>query len=423
MLTACASPLPKKSGATPSPVNHKKKAVQQDLTTLPEVAPDVEQDSHPTGPEGIKGPGVPDFWVRPGYKVTLVAHDLGNARFMVMDSNGTLYLSRPEQGDIVMLERAGSGYKITGTFISGLSKPHGMQVKDGWLWFTSDGKVSKAKLSDGTRSATIVTDVLTGLPQGGHWWRSILVTDQYFYTSIGDAGNDTDLRATDREKIWRYNLDGSGKHMFVSGIRNTEKLLIRPGTNDIFGCDQGSDWFGAPLGDKQGDQPITDYNPPDEFNHYVDGGFYGHPFIVGNKIPRYEFMNRPDIRQLAAQSIAPAWDFGPHWAADGWIFLNHSKLPAQFDRNAVIALHGSWNRSKKAGYRIEMVMFDPVLNFPIGGEMLVGTLSANQATLARPVDVVQEQDGSLLFSDDQGSSIYRITYVGSSSDSNSDQSK
>lgn len=377
-------------------------------------SPFVFQSSHPNSPVGTRGPGVPDFWVRPGFNVSLVAEHLENARFMAFDGNGTLYLSRPNVGDIVMLRPNDGKYEVTGTFVENLSKPHGMYFKNGVMWFTSDGKVSHATASpDGKQPAKDVVDVLTGLPQGGHWWRSILVTDDGFYTSIGDDGNINDLTGNDREKIWHFNLDGSGKELYCGGIRNTEKLWVRPGTSRIFGCDQGSDWFGQQVGDHEGFQPVTDYNPPEEFNEYVKGGFYGHPFVVGNRIPRYEWIKqRKDIDEIAAKTIPPAWCLGPHWAADGWTFLNHSKMPADFDRDAVIAFHGSWNRSTKAGYRIERVMFDKTLDVPVGDQMLVGTIDAHGRVVGRPVDAVQAPDGSILFSDDQTNRIYRLEYAG-----------
>lgn len=379
------------------------------------IAPLESQDSHPDTAQGTKGPDVPDFWVRPGYRVTLVATGFGNARFLAFDANGTLYVSEPNEGEITMLRpTADRKFVKSGTFVQGYPSVHGLQVKDGWLWFTSAGKVSKASVSpDGAQPAQNVQDMLTGLPTGGHWWRSILVTDDYFYTSIGDSGNINEDK-NDRQRIWRYKLDGSDKTEYVSGIRNTEKLLLRPGTQEMYGCDQGSDWFGAPAGDRQGFQPITDYNPPEEFNHYVLGGFYGHPYIVGNRVPRLEFLGRKDLNlpELAAKTIPPAYCFGPHWAADGWTFLHNSKMPASFERDAVVAFHGSWNRSEKAGYRVEHLIFDKVINVPIGSEMLVGTLGKNHDTLGRPVDVIQAPDGSLIFSDDQSNNIYRIEYVG-----------
>jgi glucose/arabinose dehydrogenase len=346
------------------------------------------------------GPGVPKFWVRPGFKVTLIAERIGEVRFITFDTHGTMYVAQPNAGTILALRKSDGVYKPAGEFVTGYKFVHGMQVVGDWLWFTTSDGVHKARIgTDGKAEDT--QDILTGLPHGGHWWRSILVDGDGFYTSIGDAGNITDLTASDREKIWRYSLDGKSRELFSSGIRNTEKLLIRPATHDIYGCDQGSDWFGQKLGDHEGYQPVTDYYPPDEFNHYVKGGFYGHPFIVGDRMPRFEYANRPDILQLAERTIAPVYDFGPHWAADGWIFDTKGKFGEDYVGDALVALHGSWNRSTKAGYRIHRIKFDKVQNEPEGGEMLVGTLSETGQVLARPVDVAEAPDGAIYFSADE----------------------
>src|SRR3954463_13971755 len=53
--------------------------------------------------QGILGEGVPPFTVRPGYRVTLVAKDLGEARFITFDDAGTLYVSQPKAGAILAL--------------------------------------------------------------------------------------------------------------------------------------------------------------------------------------------------------------------------------------------------------------------------------------------------------------------------------
>ena len=75
-------------------------------------------------------------------------------------------------------------------------------------------------------------------------------------------------------------------------------------------------------------QPITDNNPPDEMNHYVQDGFYGHPFIVGNRVPRYEYMDRADIVELAAKTIIPEWATGAHWAPCAMAFYTGNQFPA-----------------------------------------------------------------------------------------------
>ena len=101
----------------------------------------------------------------------------------------------------------------------------------------------------------------------------------------------------------------------------------------------------------------------------LKGGFYGHPFIVGNGLPRLEFKDRPDIIELAAKTILPAWPFGAHWATNGWTFAQTDGLGAKGD--AFVACHGSWNSTQKVGYRIERVLFDSQTGNPMGAQEIV----------------------------------------------------
>ncbi len=377
--------------------------------------PSVEQAAQPpanTG-TGLKGEGVPAFWVRPGFRVDLVAK-VPNARFLEVDDKGDLFVTRPEYGDILTMREKNGKWEQVGTFVSGHPTVHGMHFSGGWLWFTTSGGVFKARDTNGDGVAEEVKDICPegSLPHGGHWWRSILVTADGFFTSIGDASNISDLRESDREKIWFFALDGSSKKLWSGGIRNTEKLRYRPGTTELYGWDQGSDNYGKTFGEQSGrNQPITDEIPPEEFNLYLEGGFYGHPFIMGNRVPRQEWINKPgvDLVQLANDTKIPAWCAGPHWAADGWTFLTKTGLGADFKGDALVGFHGSWNRVHKAGYRIERILFDKVTGRPMGEQMIVGCLTDSEGVLARPVDCVEMPDGSVLWSDDQFGRIYRLS--------------
>jgi glucose/arabinose dehydrogenase len=327
---------------------------------------------------------------------------------MEFGPDGTLYVSQPGRGTIKVLRPKDGKYAVVADFLTGYKSVHGLHYQDGWLWFTTSGGVYKARDKHGDGRADEFVPVLENLPSGGHWWRSIFVVKDGFFTSIGDSGNISEQTDTDRQKIWKYTLDGKTKKLWSSGIRNTEKLRYRPGTTELFGADHGSDWFGGPLGDKAGRQPITDYNPPCEFNLYTEGAFYGHPYIVGNRVPRVEFQNRPDIIELAEKTTVPEWCFGAHWAPNGFAFITRGALKG----DALVAMHGSWNASKPVGYRIERVLFDSATGKAFGGQMLVGTIGKDGQILARPVDVAQANDGTILFSDDKSNRIYRISKVG-----------
>lgn len=357
------------------------------------------------------GEDVPAFGVRPGFRVTLVAKDFGEARFLQFDDKGTLYVSQPGSGTIAALQLKGGTYQKIADFTTDKPRVHGMDFHNGWLWFTQSGSIWKARDTNGDGKSDEEIQVLKDLPEGGgHWWRSVLVAPDGIYTSIGDAGN-ADIPEGDRaerQKIWKYNLDGSSKTLFAEGIRNTEKLRLRPGTNEVYGADHGSDNFGRSLGEKPGNQPVTDQIPPCEFNHYEAGKFYGHPFIVGNGMPRPEYTNRPDINilELAAKTTLPAWQLGAHWAPNGWTFAATSALGMKGD--AFIACHGSWNSSKRVGYRVERVLFDSATGQAMGAQSLVSTLNSNGDVLGRPCDVTEAPDGTLLFSDDDKRRIYRV---------------
>jgi glucose/arabinose dehydrogenase len=356
---------------------------------------------------------VPAFQVRPGYRVTLAADGIKDARFMVFGPDGTLYLSVPRSNAILALRDANKNgvYEPTERtdFVTDQPTVHGLQWFKDRLWFTTSDAIHTARDANGDGKADEVKTILDGLPHGGHWWRSLLVDDNGFYTSIGDSGNITDQTSTDRQKIWHYDLNGKNKTLFISGIRNTEKLQYRPGTKEIWGADHGSDNFGHKFGERAGrNQPITNLNPPDEFNHYVKGHFYGHPFITGLNMPRPEYADRPDLLTWADKNTPPAWCFPAHWAPDGWTFLTQT-TPLGNKGDAFIAFHGSWNRNPRAGYCILRVLFDPVTQKPYGSLVIVNCLSKDDQVLDRPVDCCEAPDGTILVSCDKGGKIYRIS--------------
>jgi glucose/arabinose dehydrogenase len=363
---------------------------------------------------GSVGPGVRPFVVREGFRVTLATNDIGNTRFIEMSGDGkTLFVSQPNRNKVLALQDKNNDglFETQADFVTEQKSVHGMHFANGWLWFTPEGKVSKARDTNGDGKADEVVTVVEGLDKGGgHWQRAILVGDDAFFTSIGDPHNHSEPEASgnDRQKIWKYSLDGKTRTLWASGLRNTEKLRFRPGTKEIFGADHGSDDFGKLLGESKGKQPFTDLLPPCEFNRYDEGAFYGHPFITGTGMPRLEYRERPDLVELGAKSTLPVWQLGAHWAPNGWAFSTKATLGSA--GSAYIANHGSWNSSRKAGYRIERIIFDNLTGLPMGAQMIVSTLSPDgNEVLARPVDCVEAPDGSMLWSCDATNRVYRIS--------------
>jgi glucose/arabinose dehydrogenase len=387
------------------------------------------------------GEGVPPLRVRPGYRVTRAVPDDAirpggrsgagqpsqaqrrvrrGARFLQFSADGkTLFLSQSENGTILALRDPNDGgvFQNVTVFVKDKPSAHGLDWHDGWLYFgqSSEGAVSRARDTNGDG---VADDVQTILPKGsvpaggGHPFEGILVTDKQLFVTCSDPTNMTADLDSDRKKIYVFDFDGehaTNRKVFVSGVRNVEKIRYRPGTNEIWGFDHGSDNFGGKYGEnpRQKDQPITDLNPPEEFDLFVQDGFYGHPYLSGNRVPRPEFANRPDILDLARKTIAPEWNVHAHWAVLGWTFIEKDYFPGH-KGDVFFAAHGSWNSSKPVGACVERLMFDQVTGKPYGSLTIVDCAGPDRR-YARPVDCVEAPDGTILFTSDEPPALYRIS--------------
>ena len=185
---------------------------------------------------------------------------------------------------------------------------------------------------------------------------------------------------------------------------------MRPGTNEIWGVDHDIDNMAAKLeGDRKHGQPITDHNPPAELNHYVEGGFYGHPWLVGKNQPNIEFINEPRLMEYAAKARIPEWLLPAHSSANSLAFYSGGKI-AGADGDAFVAQKGGWNATAKVGYCLSRILFED--GHPYGEQKVVNFLRNGTEILGRPADVAQAPDGSLVFSDDLGGKVYRLRYAG-----------
>ncbi len=106
--------------------------------------------------------------------------------------------------------------------------------------------------------------------------------------------------------------------------------------------------------------------------------------------------------------MAPSQKLGAHVAALGMTFYSGSMFPEEYRGQIFLAEHGSWNRSRKAGYRITLVRLDGVV--PVSYEPFAEGWLRNEAVSGRPVDLLVLADGSMLVSDDFADKIYRISY-------------
>lgn len=372
------------------------------------------------------GEGVPAFKVRPGYRVTRAlperARPVQNIRFIQFSEDGkTLFISNREQGEIYALRDPDEKgvYKTITVFVKNKPSVQGMDLHDGWLYFSQagEGSISRARDTNGDGVADDVEVICPegSLPKGGgHPFEGLLVTDKNIYATSSDPTNMTEALDSERKTIYVFDANGKNRKVFCTGIRNTEKLRYRPGTTEIWGFDHGSDNFGGQYGEsnKKGqplNQPITDLNPAEEMNHYIEGGFYGHPYLSGNRVPRPEFAKRPDLIELANKTIPPDWLVHAHWSVLGFTFLDKDYFPGQ-KGDCYFASHGSWNSTKPVGAVVQRVMFDQVTGKPCGSMTIVDCFDeAKKRRWSRPVDCAEAPDGTILFSSDEPAGLFRIS--------------
>jgi glucose/arabinose dehydrogenase len=182
---------------------------------------------------------------------------------------------------------------------------------------------------------------------------------------------------------------------YATGLRNSAGFDWSPDTGVLYATDNGRDLLG-------------DDFPPCELNEIIEGGFYGWPFANGAKRPDPDFgSGRSD--EIAA-SIAPVHEFRAHNAPLGITFLRSENHPPAYRNAAIVALHGSWNRTVKDGYKVVSLHF--AADGTITEREFVGGFMRDGEVLGRPSEVAEGPDGAIYISDDYGAAVYRIRYGG-----------
>ncbi len=355
------------------------------------------------------GAGVPpeeDFRSRievpEGFEIGIWASEIAGVRGLRVTELGELLVSTPSRGEILRLDRDDDGDGRSDgreVLLADLERPHGMDLHDGWLYVAETGAVGRVRL-DATQRVVVgeYTRVVSDIPSGGaHWTRTIRFgPDGWMYVSIGSNCNACIESEARRAAIVRYRPDGTGEQIFATGLRNTVGFDWHPITGALYANDNGRDLLG-------------DDFPPCELNQIVEGGFYGWPFANGANVPD------PDLGEGQAARIAeatpPVHDYPAHNAPLGLTFLRGAKLPLAYRNAAVSALHGSWNRSSKDGYKVVSLHWRE--DGSIEQRDFVTGFERDDDVIGRPVDVAEGPDGAIYISDDYAGVIYRVTHLGS----------
>lgn len=342
-----------------------------------------------------------------GFRLSVFAEGVTGARQMALGENGTIFVGSRQPGLVhAVIDRDGDFVADEVKVIaSDLQQPNGVAMRDGSLFVATPTQLLRydnieANL-DAVPEPVVVRDDLP-FEGNSHSWKFIAFgSDGKLYVPFGAPCNicePPDGFAT----ITRMNADGSGTETIAHGVRNTVGFDWHPVTGHLWFTDNGRDMLGDDV-------------PNDELNVVTeDGQHFGYPFCHQGDTADPEFGSRP-----CSEFVPPVQKMGPHVAAIGMTFYTGSMFPESYRNAAIIAQHGSWNRSRPIGYRVMVAYtdgdrvtgYEPLIDgFLPGVRYNVDGKHTGEAALGRPVDVLQLPDGSLLISDDSGNRIFRLTY-------------
>lgn len=333
--------------------------------------------------------------VPPGHAIEVYASGVSNARQMALLPSGVLLVGSRDAGVVsAVLPAASAAGRRVVTLATGLEMPTGIAVHAGDLYIADVGRILRITGVDAR-----VAEVVRGVPQvrpeplpvrlptdTHHGWRYLRIDEQgRLIVPIGAPCNVCDRDADGYAQIIRLRPDGSQREVLARGVRNSVGFAIEPGSDRLWFTDNGRDWLGDDL-------------PDCELNRVTQPGqHFGFPFCHQGDTPDPVFGRGRDCSEF----VPPVAKLGAHVAPLGITF---------WKGDAVIALHGSWNRSRKSGYKVVRAVLErkgdgrPVKRVE---DLVTGWLDGEVAW-GRPADVLAMPDGSLLIADDQQGLVYRL---------------
>lgn len=338
----------------------------------------------------------------PGFKIEAFATDVVNARSLEYSPNGTLFVGTRDEGNVYALRDTDGDGKADEryTLLTDMNMPNGVAFKDGDLYIAEVSRIIKLEdIENNLQNPPAPVVVYDGYPEETHHgWKYIAFgPDEKLYVPVGAPCNICKSEKDVYASMTRLDVDTKNMEVVQHGIRNSVGFAWHPENGDLWFTENGRDMMGDDI-------------PACELNHAPrEGMHFGYPYVHQGDLPDPEYGEGKD----PADYTKPVQKLGPHVAPLGMEFVTTAAFPAQFKNQVIFAEHGSWNRSKKIGYRVMMVTLDDKQNATSYVPFAEGWLDESEDDAwGRPVDLEFLPDGSLLISDDFADAVYRVTYTG-----------
>ena len=377
--------------------------------TPADMPPPYETASASRGPTVVARPA--DAWPKapPGFAVELVASGLDNPRLIRVSPSGDVFVAESGPGRVRVFRSADRAGRI---FADDLYQPFGIAFwppgpDPRYVYVAGTDKVVRFPYRAGDlQSAGPAETVVDGLPRGGHWTRDVAFSadGSRMLVSVGSRSNAADrwINAPwqsdeGRALVLSFTPEGKDKQFFATGLRNCVGMAVQPGSGDL--------WCSVNERDGLGDDLVPDY-----LTRMRQGAFYGWPwfYIGANEDPRHA-GEQPALR---SRVTVPDVLVQPHSASMQMTFYDGAQFPAEYRGDIFAAFHGSWNRTRRTGYKVVRVLLKN--GQPTGEyeDFLTGFVVDDRRVWGRPVGVAVARDGALLVSEDGNGTIWRVSYRG-----------
>jgi glucose/arabinose dehydrogenase/mono/diheme cytochrome c family protein len=397
--------------------------------SLVDLPPPFQTSSARNSPRVSDQPPGAKLSAPPGFTVELFARDLENPRLLRVAPNGDIFVAESAAGRIRLLRASDGASKadLQSVYASGLDQPFGIAFHPPgpdprWVYVAENNRVLRFEYRSGDLKARATPQVMVprlSKSHGGHWTRDIAFSKDgaRMFVSVGSASNVADgmkkksadeLRAweaahgvgatwddeEDRADVLVFDPQGKGGKVFATGLRNCVGLAVQPATGEL--------WCSTNERDGLGDDLVPDY-----ITRVKEGAFYGWPwwYLGDHEDPRRQ-GERPD---LAGKVTVPDVIVQPHSASLQMTFYGGAMFPAEYAGSAFAAFHGSWNRSRRTGYKVVRVLVDKA-GIPTGEyeDFVTGFVIDDGHVWGRPVGVAVARDGALLISEDGNGTLWRV---------------
>ncbi len=332
----------------------------------------------------------------PGFKIEVYASGLPEARQMAWGADGTLFVGSFNATNVYAVTDAG-GKRTVKTILTGLNMPTGIAFQNGALYVIAIDKLlrfdnAEANL-DHMPAPVVAYDDMP--PYVAHGWK-YLVTDKdgQMYLPFGPPFN-IGMPPSGVSQIRHFDPKTGQAEVVAMGVRNSVGGDIDPRTGDYWFTENARDW-------------MSDDLPSDKLNHITRiGQHFGYPYCHQGDLPDPKFAHG----HACSEFTPPVINLGAHVAPLGMKFYTGAQFPAEYRNNIFVAQHGSWNRHKYQGGRIDRITVDADGKNPKQEVFASGWLTGDQDYSGRPDDILLAKDGSMLVADDWAGAIYRISYA------------